>query len=81
MEEFKKNIRSLKQQQYREKNKEKMKEYQKEYRKKNKDKIKEIVKCDKCGTYIQKNNLPKHKKTMICRKMWDSSLLNSDNEE
>ena len=39
MEEFKKNIRSMKQQQYREKNKEKMKEYQKEYRKKNKDDI------------------------------------------
>lgn len=81
MEEFKKNIRNMKQQQYRENNKEKMKEYQKEYRKKNKDKIKEKIKCDLCGSIVSKGSLKRHQTRMICRKMWDSSLLNSDDEE
>ncbi len=42
---------------------------------------KEKIKCDKCGVCIQKKNLKKHYTTMSCRKMWDYSLLNSDDEE
>jgi len=38
------------------------------------------VKCDKCGVMITKNYLKKHIKTMVCRKMWDSSLLDSDSD-
>ena len=42
---------------------------------------KKVISCDKCGTYIQQKNMTRHKKTMICRKMWDSSLLDSEDEE
>tara|TARA_R100001463_G_scaffold69255_1_gene122733 strand:- start:688 stop:852 length:165 start_codon:yes stop_codon:yes gene_type:complete len=38
------------------------------------------VKCDKCGVMITKNYLKKHIKTMVCRKMWDYSLLDSDSD-
>ena len=42
---------------------------------------KKIISCDKCGTYIQQKNMTRHKKTMICRKIWDYSLLETDDEE
>lgn len=42
---------------------------------------KKVISCDKCGTYILQQSLIRHKKTMICRKMWDSSLLDSEDEE
>ena len=42
---------------------------------------KKVISCDKCGTYIQQKSLSSHKKTMKCRKMWDSSLLDSEDEE
>ena len=42
---------------------------------------KKVISCDKCGTYIQQKNMTRHKKTMICRKIWDYSLLETDDEE
>lgn len=54
---------------------------QKKFLKKNPNYHKEIVKCDKCGIQIKKGSLFNHKKSFKCRKMWDSSLLNSDSEE
>ncbi len=38
------------------------------------------VKCDKCGVMITKNYLKKHIKPMVCRKMWDTSLLDTDSD-
>ena len=91
MEIYKESIKIMKNEKYREANKETMKEYQKNYREKNRKKKepietkaeynKKIISCDKCGTYIQQQSLSRHKKTMICRKMWDSSLLDSEDEE
>ena len=42
---------------------------------------KKKVKCDKCGIIITKRYLKNHQSRMICRKMWDISLLFSDDEE
>tara|TARA_Y100000004_G_scaffold87019_1_gene97521 strand:+ start:2008 stop:2289 length:282 start_codon:yes stop_codon:yes gene_type:complete len=66
---------------YRERNKEKLKEYDKNYREKNKEKLKEKINCQYCNKLILKKNIQAHYKSMSCRKFWDSSLLNSDNEE
>ena len=62
-------------------NKKERKEYDKKYREKKKEKIKEPVKCNKCGIYIQKNCLKNHQSRMICKKFWDYSLLETDDEE
>ena len=54
----------------------------KQRRKKEYDiKYKEKIKCDLCGSIVSKGNLKKHQSRMICRKMWDISLLFSDDEE
>ena len=66
---------------YRERNKEKLKEYEKNYRENNKEKLKEKINCQYCNSLILKKNIQTHYKSMTCRKFWDSSLLNSDNEE
>jgi len=66
---------------YRERNKEKLKEYEKNYRENNKEKLKEKINCQYCNSLILKKNIQAHYKSMTCRKFWDSSLLNSDNEE
>ena len=63
---------------YREENKNRRKEYDKKYYEENK---KGKIKCDKCGCMTSKINLKRHQKRMICRKMWDYTLLNSDDEE
>ena len=47
----------------------------------NKNESKKKVKCDKCGTLIFKSYLKNHQSRMICKKFWDISLLNSDNDE
>ncbi len=47
----------------------------------NKNYHKEKVKCDKCGVIINKTYLKNHQSRMSCRKFWDSSLLNSEDEE
>lgn len=53
-----------------EKNKEKVAEQSKVFRESNKEKLaekrNEIIKCDKCGSEITKNNLFKHKTTKKC---------------
>ena len=45
------------------------------------EKQKEKIKCDKCGVIITKRYLKNHQSRMSCRKMWDSSLLFTDDEE
>ena len=59
------------QKQYQLNNKDKNKEYQKEYYELNKQKIKEQVaekiKCDKCGSEINRGNLVRHKKSLKCQ--------------
>ena len=62
-------------------NKLKKKEYDKTYRERNKEKLKEKINCQYCNKLILKKNIQAHYKSMSCRKFWDSSLLNSDNEE
>ena len=66
---------------YGEENKEKIKEYSRNYREKNKEKLKEKINCKYCNSLILKKNIQAHYKSMSCRKFWDSSLLNNDNEE
>ena len=61
----------------REKYKDKYNEKKREYYNNNKEKIK----CDKCGVMITKRYLKNHQSRMICRKMWDISLLFTDDEE
>ena len=48
---------------------------------KNKEKNKEKIKCDLCGSIVSKGSLKRHQTRMICRKMWDISLLFTDDEE
>jgi hypothetical protein len=56
---------------YYENNKDKKLEYQKEYYENYKDKIKERqkekIKCDICGFEINRNNLPRHKRSLRCK--------------
>lgn len=75
--EYKKNYNKN----YRENNKEKLKNYHKNYRENNVEKLKEKINCQYCNSLILKKNIKVHYTTMSCRKFWDSSLLNSDNEE
>ena len=87
-EERKEQIR-LKDKKYREKNKDKINEKKKEYYENNKkiclEKMKENnkkkIKCDLCGSIVSKGSLKKHQSRMICRKIWDYSLLDSEDEE
>tara|TARA_B110000285_G_scaffold146615_1_gene163718 strand:+ start:2436 stop:2600 length:165 start_codon:yes stop_codon:yes gene_type:complete len=37
----------------------------------------EKVKCDLCNKEMNRSNLPRHKKTMTCKKMWEY-VLDSD---
>ena len=75
--EYKKNYNKN----YRENNKEKLKNYHKNYRENNVEKLKEKINCQYCNSLILKKNIKVHYTTMSCRKMWDYSLLNSDDEE
>jgi formylmethanofuran dehydrogenase subunit E len=47
----------------------------------NKKEIKKKVKCDKCGVIVFKSYLKNHQSRMICKKFWDYSLLDTDDEE
>ena len=71
----------IKDKKYYEKNKDKIKKNREKYYEKNKEKNKEKIKCDLCGSIVSKGSLKKHQSRMICRKMWDSSLLFTDDEE
>ncbi len=61
--------------------KEKMKKYKKEYRENNVEKLKEKINCQYCNSLVLKKNIKVHYTSMSCRKFWDSSLLNSEDEE
>ena len=52
-------------------NKKYLKEYNKQYHQKNKESIlkrkREKIKCDNCGLVVQKNSMPRHKRSMKCK--------------
>jgi len=66
---------------YRENNVEKLKNYSKKYRENNVEKLKEKINCQYCNSLVLKKNIKVHYTSMSCRKFWDSSLLNSEDEE
>jgi len=39
------------------------------------------VKCDKCGSLVNKYYLKNHQSRFTCKKFWDINLLDSDSEE
>ena len=56
------------QKEYYEQNKAKMNKYTKEYDEKNKQYRHTKIECDICGSYVSRQNIPKHKKTKKCLK-------------
>ena len=64
-----------------EKMKKERKEYDKKYRENNVEKLKEKINCQYCNSLVLKKNIKVHYTSMSCRKFWDSSLLNSEDEE
>jgi hypothetical protein len=69
---------------YREKNKDKVKEYKRKSYEKNKEKIKEKrtekVKCEICGYEVQKRQLTNHKKTKKCQAVKEHIISLMSNE-
>jgi len=64
-----------------EKMKKERKEYDKKYRENNVEKLKEKINCQYCNSLVLKKNIKVHYTSMSCRKFWDHSLLNSEDEE
>lgn len=59
------------QKEYYSNNKDRLNEYIRQYREDKKEKLKEKVKCEICGTKVNKYNLKRHKKSQSCLKVFE----------